>query len=287
MEDYAGFEPQIGEIRALRTFRVGPDGGLYPLYSDTAWVDGVNTAQCKLASAGTRERIDRGRHATPDPDCTCGYYAYASESGAAERPHARYVLAVVACWGKVIAGTRGIRAEQARVEALWMSAIVPRELAESVAARYPSATLYAEKDAMLAEHPPTALDCYEPDEPARDVRTSRVMRLAIAAAVVIGALPASWIWQQPYVRALWAAEVCLFVIAAVMVRRTRRDVRAPATALLYAGLAVWLLAPFAGSAGLVLLRLPLVQITTLGLLQRHHLNREARRFPARIARRQW
>ena len=43
METYAGFEPQIGEIRALRTFRIGPDGKLYPLYSDTAWVDGTNT----------------------------------------------------------------------------------------------------------------------------------------------------------------------------------------------------------------------------------------------------
>jgi hypothetical protein len=286
VDDYAGFEPQIGEIRALRTFRVGPDGGLYPLYSDTAWVDGVNTAHCNLAP-GTGNRIDARQHATPDPDCTCGYYAYASESGAAERPHARHVLAVVACWGKVIAGTRGIRAEHARVEALWMSAIVPPELAGSVAASYPTATVYPEKDVMLAEHPPSALDCYEIDEPVPAARMSRALLLAIATAVVIGSLPASWIWQQPYIRAIWAAEVCLFVIAAVMVRRTRRDVRASVTTLLYAGLAVWLVAPFAGSAGVVLLRLPLVQITSLGLLQRYHLNREARRFPARIARRQW
>jgi hypothetical protein len=285
MEDYAGFEPQVGEIRALRTFRIGPDSGLYPLYSDTAWIEGKNTASCNVLSAVSGDHFETARHAAPDPACTCGYYAYASESAAAERPHAQHVLAVVACWGKVIAGTRGIRAEHARVEALWMSATVPGDLASSVAARYPTTTVYSDQAAMLAEHPPTVLECYEPDEPGPS-RKSLAMRLAIVAALVIGSLPAGWIWQQQYLRLIWAAEVCLFVAAAVILRRTRRDIRAPATTLLYLGLTVWLVAPFAGSAGLVLLRLPLVQITTLGLLQRTHLNREARRFPARIARRQ-
>ena len=34
MDAFAGFEPQVGEIRAVRSFRVGPDGTLYPLFSD-------------------------------------------------------------------------------------------------------------------------------------------------------------------------------------------------------------------------------------------------------------
>jgi hypothetical protein len=45
MDAFAGFEPQVGEIRAVRSFRVGPDGALYPLFSDQAWVDGANIAR--------------------------------------------------------------------------------------------------------------------------------------------------------------------------------------------------------------------------------------------------
>ena len=118
MDAFAGFEPQVGEIRAVRSFRVGPDGALYPLFSDQAWVDGTNTARCRVSP-------DDPDHGAPDPECTCGFYAYASARAADEYPHARHVLAVVACWGRVIAGSRGIRAEKARIEAIWMSPKVP------------------------------------------------------------------------------------------------------------------------------------------------------------------
>ncbi len=51
MEAYAGFEPRVGEIRALRTFRIGPGGVLYPLFSNTPWSDGTNTARCHAGAA--------------------------------------------------------------------------------------------------------------------------------------------------------------------------------------------------------------------------------------------
>lgn len=55
----------------VRTFRVGADGGLYPVNSSTAWTEGWNTATCA-----------RGRdHAPPDPDCRCGFYVYAHPIG--------------------------------------------------------------------------------------------------------------------------------------------------------------------------------------------------------------
>ena len=197
--------------------------------------------------------------------------------------HARHVLAVVACWGKVIAGTRGIRAQYARIEALWLSETVPCSLAASVGARYPTTVAYSDKDAMLAEHSPTTLDCYEIDVTAQHTRKNRALRVAAVAALVLGCLPASWIWGQQDIRWVWAAELCLFVAAAATSRRGR-DSRARALTLLYAAISVWLVAPFAGPAGIVLLRLPLLQITALGLIQRGFVNREARRFPARIAR---
>ena len=283
MEDYAGFEPQIGEITALRTFRIGADGRLYPIYSDTAWTDGANSARCNRPPPPFDAQLGLAPHSPPEPDCTCGYYAYATDAGAAEHPHARHVLAVVACWGKVIAGTRGIRAEQARIEALWVSETVPRDLAASVATRYPTTAVYSDKCAMLAAHPPTVLDCYEIDASGRHKRISLAVRFAVFAALVVGSLPASWIWHQQAIRVIWAAEVCLF-IAAAMLRRPRGDARSRAMTLLYAAMTMWLVAPFTGPAGILLIRLPLLQIATLGLIQRGQLNREAGRFPARIAR---
>jgi hypothetical protein len=279
VEDFAGFEPQLGEITALRTFRVGPDGRLYPLFSDRPWTDGANTARCNLPI--TADELAAGRtHATPEPNCTCGFYAYAAVEAAADNAHARHVLAVVACWGNVIAGTRGVRAEHARIEALWMSDLVPRDLADRVATRYPATEIYADQAAMLAEHPPSVLDCYEVEAPAgRNIW----LRGIVASAVVIGLLPASWIWNNQDARYLWAAEVGFFVIATALLRLAGSSVRQRGAAILYVGVIMWLVAPFAGSAGLVLLRLPIMQVVGLGLVQRHRLNREARRFPARIA----
>src|SRR5947209_3585856 len=46
VDPYAGFEPSVGEICALRTFRIGRSGTLCPLFSDTAREDGANLAHC-------------------------------------------------------------------------------------------------------------------------------------------------------------------------------------------------------------------------------------------------
>jgi hypothetical protein len=278
VEAYAGFEPQIGEIRALRTFRIGPGGLLYPLFSDQPWVDGTNTAHCYVADY----RAVTDPHDPPASDCTCGYYAYASEGAAAENAHAQHVLAVIATWGKVVAGTRGIRAEHARIEALWMSGDVPVELTAAVATGYPSTLIYVDRSAMLAEHPPTALDCYEP-EPVPAASRRRVgLRVSILAALTIGSAFEVWIWRHQDVRLVWAAELCLFAGLVALLWITRGRARSPSTLLLYAGMTVWLVAPAAGVAGVLLLRLPILEIAALGLIHRAHVNREARRFPARI-----
>jgi hypothetical protein len=288
MEAYAGFEPEVGEIRALRTFRIGPGGVLYPLFSDLAWVDGVNTARCRVPVPTGQEYPTEQQqrygaaHVAPEPDCTCGYYAYATETGAAESPRTRHVLAVVACSGRVIAGTRGIRAEHARVEALWMSGEVPDELAARVSSRYRSTATYPDKSTMPAEHPATPLDCYEVEAHRHRASRSLAVRLAILSALVIGLLPANWIWQHHGARLFWAAELCLCLLGAAVLRLTRRGRPARGGALLLAAMVLWLIAAFAGAAGILLLRLPIIQIALLGWIHRAHLNREARRFPARI-----
>jgi hypothetical protein len=281
VDAYTGFEPHVGEIRALRTFRIGPGGVLYPLFGDEPWTDGRSRASCRVQAGAAAFADDT--HPVPSADCSCGLYAYGTLAAAADYPHARHVLAVVACWGRVIAGTRGIRAEYAGVEAVWTSGTVPPELVAALADRHPGIALYRDRTAMLTEHPLTSLDCYDDaGEPQRTVHR-RLLQLAMVAAIVIGLLPQNWTWHNSDARLVWIAELTFVVGAALVVRLTRHDLRARALTLTFTAIGLWLIAPFAGPTGIVLLRLPLLQIAVLGGLQRARVARSAARFPAAIS----
>jgi hypothetical protein len=271
VEAYAGFEPQVGEIRALRTFRVGPGGWLYPLFSDAAWVEGTNTAACRLHVAGER-------HDAPDPDCTCGFYAYGSLEAAAQYPFARNVLAVVACWGRVVAGTRGLRAEHCRVEALWLSGSVPDQLVAQVREHYPSVVILRDRGRLLSEHPLTHLDCYE-EQGTRS--PARWLWPAAAAAVVLGAVPLDRLVGSRTAALLWAAVGGCFMLIA-LTRGGRAGDAAGQQRLVSVAVALWMFAPLGGPLGLVMLRLPLVELAALALLRRQRMVRAAARFPAEI-----
>ena len=285
MDAYDGMDLQVGEIRAVRTFRIGPGGTLYPLFSDSPWLEGANTARCRLAPPLGVDVSGWEPHTAPEPDCTCGYYAYGSEEAALEYAFARHVLAVISCWGHVVAGTRGIRAQHARVEAIWMSETVPADLAAMVRSQYPSVEVFADKASMLAAYPPSTLECYVA-EPPRDRLAKRVaLRIAVGTALVVGLLPPHWLSSNSNARLVWAAELAFFVLAALVLRRRRTDFHARRRALLFFALALWLIAPFAGVAGTLLLRLPLMQLAALTAVQRRLIAQEATRFPATVGRR--
>lgn len=282
MEAYGGFDPQVGEIRALRTFRIGPGGILYPLFGDRAWTPGTNTSFCRVQQGADSDEAGRARHIPPDPECSCGFYAYADDGSAAEYPHSQHVLAVIAGWGRVVAGTRGIRAQYARIEALWMSSRVPPDLQAGVAAQYPDVVVYATKQGMFREQPPTLLDCYEIPTPRQRALRKRALQAVMATALVVGSLPAHWIWNHQDARLIWGSELVAFLVASWFFRISRQDRQARGYAVLCVAVTLWLVAPFAGAAGILLLRLPLLQIAFLGRLHRARLNREAGRFPAAI-----
>ena len=277
MDPYAGFEPSVGEISALRTFRIGRSGSLCPLFSDTAWEDGPNRAQCANVPPG-----GVALHPAPEPGCTCGFYAYGTE-GAVEYRQERHVLAVVSCWGRVIAGTRGLRAEHGRIQALWLSDAVPAALAARVAQRYPSVAIYRDRAAMLAEHPPTRLDCYEPLPPRRGqwwVRPAAVLALCVAA---LSTLPVSWLGGVQAVRWIDGVAFCLLMLIAVLLGRGRPDDLAVSRRRMFViAVALWTVAPFGGTLGLLFLRLPLVEVAVLTIVQRARVIRAAGRFPADV-----
>jgi hypothetical protein len=278
MDAFSGFEPQIGEIRALRTFRIGRDGRLYPLFSDEPWSPGTNTALCRTTGSSG---WDEARHLVVDADCTCGFYAYADEQAAAEYPHSRHVLAVVACWGRVVAGTRGLRSQYARVEAIWMSPTVPADLAATVTERYPSTAVYTDRSAMLAEHAPTRVDCYEPPS-TRESRGHRLgVRAALCTALIVGLLPWSWLTSNHDALLLWATALSGFLIAAVVYGR-RIDVAARRRSVVCSATVLWLIAPLAGPTGFLFLRFPVLQIAVITRRHHRHAVRVASSFPAEI-----
>jgi hypothetical protein len=253
MRAFSGIEPLVGEIVGLRTFRVDESGLLLPLYSNRAWYDGRNTALC---APPTGER-GRGDHPVPSPDCQCGFYAYGAERAAAGNRHMRYVQAVVSCWGGVVAGTQGVRAEHARVDAIWLHPNVPRWARSRVAGRYPSARIYADRRQMLIDHPPSVLDCYEQGAPRH--LPARVGGAVGATALLgLGLLPASTLRGSALLWTAWLVAAATLTALVLWLLASARGVGHRAAALIVAGALAWLVAPLFGPPGW-LLRAPLLR----------------------------
>ena len=118
------------------------------------------------------------------------------------RPAAqRYVQAVVSCWGGVVAGTLGFRAQHARIDALWLHPNVPRWVRQRVAARYPSPGSITDRDAMLAEHPLTHLAATSRRRAA--AAAARAVLARRAGAARLGLVPAALV--LPALHVLWFA----------------------------------------------------------------------------------
>lgn len=251
MQPFSGCEPLVGEIVGLRTFRVDESGLLLPLFSNHAWYDGPNSAIC-APPTGERERTD---HPVASPGCECGFYAYGSVCAAERNRHTRFVQAVVSCWGSVVAGTQGIRAAHARIDAIWLDVSVPEGVRRRVAQTYPSARIYADRTAMLAEHPLSQLPCYRP--PARVRFVSRgLTALAGVATLTLGLLPSSWLVGAVWV--VWLAATVATAALVIWLLAGTHDTGHVAAAVVAAGVLAWVAAPMFGWAGW-LLRLPVLR----------------------------
>ena len=190
---------RVGEIRALRTFRLTEYGYLYPVRYDPAapWQSGVNTAKCAHD------------HTPAAPGCGCGFWAYGTYRAARHYPEARHVLAVVACWGRVVPGTLGLRAQHARIEAIWLSVWVPRRLVRLLREWYPSATFYRSRRRMLIRHRLTRLDSYEPAlTPQEERQRAFVDHPAVRPFVIL-----LWAWTALSCVSMLALGVALAVHA--------------------------------------------------------------------------
>jgi hypothetical protein len=252
MGEFSGTELLVGEVVALRTFRIDDSGVLLPLFSDGAWYDGPNTAVC----APPTGHHPRGPHAVPADDCECGFYAYGTEQAAAQNRHTRYVKAVVSCWGGVVAGTKGVRAEHARIDAIWVNRAAPVWLRKRVAARYPSARLYSDAAAMLAEHPLTDLACYRASARGRAAPLFGV--LVGCTVLTLGLLPFETLHASLALWAAWVGATAVTALATAWLVVGTHGAGHFAAAFVVAGVLGWLLAPVFGLPGWVL-RVPLLR----------------------------
>lgn len=254
MPPFAGSEPLVGEVVGLRTFRVDESGLLLPLYSTLSWYDGPNTATC-APPTGERPRSD---HLVPAPDCECGFYAYGTEQAARQNRHMRYVQAVVSCWGDVVAGTHGVRAQYARIDAIWLHPNVPSWARHRVATRYPSARIYADRAAMLAEHPLSRLDCYDDAPAPRNRFGPPWLWLAGLLTLALGALPSGTLHAATVLWWAWLSISALLAASAGWLLVGAQTAGHRAAALLALGVLGWVLSPVFGWPGW-LLRLPLLR----------------------------
>ena len=261
MTAFGGSEPLVGEIVAVRTFRVEDTGLLLPLFADGAWYRGTNVAVCASPARSALRRP----HEVAATDCECGFYAYGGLEQTRRHWQARYVLAVVSCWGRVIAGSRGIRATHARIEAIWLAPTASPDLRRRVAQAYPDATVYADRAQMLSAHPLSPLPTYANRVRRRPSALVGAQTLFTAAVLALGALPSGW-----RVGALWYAwfAVTLAVIGALAVVLGNRAGRSPSAIAVLAVALAWLLAPVAGWASVVgwMLRAPVV-LLVIGAVQ--------------------
>lgn len=173
----------VGEVRAIRTFRLGRDDGLYPLYTALAWRPGGNTAACK-----------RGRgHVAPDPDCRCGFYAYGDPAWTVAQPPGGASPGGRRAVG-LTGGSDPRGAGRARTAAGPLAAPPrPGPPRTAVRARSPDVEVLRDRDALLQRHPLTALEGYRGPRLAGHARRVIGRLLAVLAALVglVGCLPAA------------------------------------------------------------------------------------------------
>lgn len=112
--DYKGDELLILEsVRGYKQWTWDSDRKLISMFP-ADWTNGSLTSTC------SRYDLDMAKssaiHVSPDISCTCGIYAHYLPLESYEKP--KNIFGVVECSGKLLMGTRGFRAEKAKIVAL-------------------------------------------------------------------------------------------------------------------------------------------------------------------------
>lgn len=140
------FEP----LKAYRHWRLN-NGRLWtPLHGHYEWRDGDNQALCETKQSKASECLQ--------PGCQCGFYSVwnrDADYAYADPIHTGKISGVIEIYGKVVIGSSGARASNARVVALWLPDGQPYKWTPFTRGRnrlmenYPDVRFYRNRDNLI------------------------------------------------------------------------------------------------------------------------------------------
>lgn len=186
LNDYGNADSPVfvGELRGYRTWQLGPEYSfsvhfgenlfhlsnvravkasvLMSVFSSTIWGNTL-VANCEGGKRVTRdpsgfyvqEDFSHQETASPHPECTCGIYAFYKASRASN--YFGIIGGAVAASGTIVPGTKGFRAERARIEALTVLRNRFREpelLEETLRSKYHGVPIFSNWESLVKEFPP-------------------------------------------------------------------------------------------------------------------------------------
>lgn len=174
--DGTEYEFAMGSLQGLRSWNVDEKGRLVAASLGTVWRPGENVAECfavpycpryrsapwSMTSTGEPApcsspdctgRYHTAERHTFEPNCDCGFWAFSAEDF---YPHAT-VIGVIEAWGKTAIGSKGFRAEKAKILALYTGGKHGHRMRESLTERlavlYPDAMQFRGWKNLLAAYP--------------------------------------------------------------------------------------------------------------------------------------
>ncbi len=189
--EFSGVDLHLGSVTGFRSWQVDFEGKLKGVSHSDLWLPGENRSKCHgqlpKSLVGARQpdesfsdfytRVDyygkekawRGSHGIED--CTHGYYGFFEKDTYNAYGSAVTLNGIVEAYGEVVIGTKGFRADKARIVAL---SIEPHEgvwrlepvVADRLKANYPAAAFFGSTLAMLSEFPLTAASEWAASEAA-------------------------------------------------------------------------------------------------------------------------
>lgn len=167
-------EPVTGDIYALRHFNIDMKGNLVGVTFKQPISKGIHEAQCG---------VDRSEdsHASPDEDCSCGFYAFDKLENFKDKgnPFRAEVVAVVRLSGKIIICEKGVRAQRIEVVAIADSGIQLRPGLRQSAANKLGVPLFSSVHDMIQKFPTTPIERPETSEDSPQYDPLISMRFSI------------------------------------------------------------------------------------------------------------
>lgn len=136
---------------------IPPGTHLIPMNFMTPWVDGENVAICQEAHR-VAPHIGPASE-VPGRECQCGFYGTREPVSSWTLSHS-YVSGVVEVYGRVIIGTRGVRAQKARIVAACINPtyVSGSHLPDQLMERYSSVDWMSSAAEVFDKYPPQNID---------------------------------------------------------------------------------------------------------------------------------